>query len=953
MTTNHNTHPDSIIERLLHAMVTRVRRVVGILVVVSVLLVVAGVSLAPDKDASFNPDGEEFDTEELVRRTFRPSATELLFLVEDEDGDALDLETLREWRRTSQELRASGDLSDQLSTYFDDNLGLTVTGIYSIADAVDGELRAAGASNGLEAASNDQVKQALSSLLAEDRPTALFRDQLSVHAEVTKASVGGSEIDLWTSPAFLTTVRVDHSAFPIDAEKETDPATRTESEQADIDNARDFEIEKYARDAQDVLRGDEQFYQAWGVAIDQALTDDEAFGATFPFLLGAIMLIVLLVGLLLRSYWAAATAGAALAMTVLWARMLSNIAGFEESVILDVIVPIATISFGVDFMIHAVARCREELAEGKSHRSAYVVGIATIGGALALALSTSSIAFGSNATSGIPGVIQFGFGAAIALGVAFLMLGLLAPLFLLRIEEGLSGAPAASAGVLSRIAAGSRMLIASVLAAAVIIAVIGLPAIGAVALIAYAVFLIAVPYWWTRRSLVRAAAEAGAPSRPNIAGQSTALAGSVVVGIVRMRYAGLAVIAVVTAFAVLGAIDVGSKSEPKDFSPSGSDFIISIDKVLEHSTSIGAGDLFIYVEGNDLTDPRTLRSAAAVVESVGAAGGGLFAQNPDGSFAAPDSALDIARAAVGVDYARETISSETGVTLADDDGDGFPDTAEQVDAVFGYASANGIPSDENTFVYTPDLVGRLLATRNDSWATLLSFPIQGFAECNKLQSARDIVDDGEADLLSAASAEGLTIDTSVSGGALTQQLRIDAITGSMVISVPLAMLLCLIVAGLVMRSVRLSLASVIPIALVITWLLGFMRAFGYDLNVVTATIAAISVGVGIDYSIHFTMRFREEWRRSADRLQAIRLAAGATGTALILSAATSITGFALLALAPMPVFAAYGLLTAVMIALSLLASLTVLPSLLYILTPSKGTVARRDPEPLTVSGSEE
>ena len=64
-----------------------------------------------------------------------------------------------------------------------------------------------------------------------------------------------------------------------------------------------------------------------------------------------------------------------------------------------------------------------------------------------LALSTSSIAFGSNATSGIPGVIEFGFGAAISLGAAFVMLGLLGPLFLLRIEEGLAAASAASGGL--------------------------------------------------------------------------------------------------------------------------------------------------------------------------------------------------------------------------------------------------------------------------------------------------------------------------------------------------------------------------------------------------------------------------------------------------------------------------------------------------------------------------
>ncbi len=216
-----------------------------------------------------------------------------------------------------------------------------------------------------------------------------------------------------------------------------------------------------------------------------------------------------------------------------------------------------------------------------------------------------------------------------------------------------------------------------------------------------------------------------------------------------------------------------------------------------------------------------------------------------------------------------------------------------------------------------------------------------------------MVEDGEADLLSAASAEGLTLDTSISGGALTQQIRIDAITDSMLVSA-LAMVLCLIVAGLVMRSLRLSLASVIPIVLVIAWLLAFMRVFDYNLNVVTATIAAISVGVGIDYSIHFTMRFREEWRRIGDRLEALRLAAEGTGTALILSAATSVTGFFFLAFAPMPIFAAYGLLTAVMIALSALASLIVLPSLLYILTPSKGLSARPVAlEPVPAAGAKE
>ena len=305
---------------------------------------------------------------------------------------------------------------------------------------------------------------------------------------------------------------------------------------------------------------------------------------------------------------------------------------------------------------------------------------------------------------------------------------------------------------------------------------------------------------------------------------------------------------------------------------------------------------------------------------------------------------------MGVDFAREAISSRTGVTLTDEDGDGFPDTAQQVDAVFRYASANGIPSNETTFVYTADEVSELLARRGDSWATVLRFPIQGVVESSKVKTARGVVEAGEADLLSAVSGAGLTLDTSISGSALTEQIRVDTFTDSMVVSVPLAMLLSLIVAGLVMRSPRLALASVVPIALVIAWLLGFMRAFGYDLNVVTATIAAISVGVGIDFSIHFTMRFREEWRKSGDRMEGINLAAEGTGTALVLSAATSVIGFLVLALAPLPVFAAFGLLTAVMIALSLIASLTVLPSLLYMITPSEEAGAQ---EASRVAGAEE
>ena len=97
-------------------------------------------------------------------------------------------------------------------------------------------------------------------------------------------------------------------------------------------------------------------------------------------------------------------------------------------------------------------------------------------------------------------------------------------------------------------------------------------------------------------------------------------------------------------------------------------------------------------------------------------------------------------------------------------------------------------------------------------------------------------------------------------------------------------------------------------------------------------IGAISIGIGIDYSIHMTERFREELKRTNNTIDAIKMTASGTGVALVASAASSIVGFAILGFAPMPMFAAYGQLTAVMIFLALIASLVVLPCLLLVVT---------------------
>ena len=81
---------------------------------------------APDEEVSFSSGGEVFDACEIVEHTFRASTTELIFIVENEGGDSLDAGILRQWKANSDALRSSDELSDELPTDFDDDLGLTI-----------------------------------------------------------------------------------------------------------------------------------------------------------------------------------------------------------------------------------------------------------------------------------------------------------------------------------------------------------------------------------------------------------------------------------------------------------------------------------------------------------------------------------------------------------------------------------------------------------------------------------------------------------------------------------------------------------------------------------------------------------------------------------------------------------------------------------------------------------
>ena len=133
------------------------------------------------------------------------------------------------------------------------------------------------------------------------------------------------------------------------------------------------------------------------------------------------------------------------------------------------------------------------------------------------------------------------------------------------------------------------------------------------------------------------------------------------------------------------------------------------------------------------------------------------------------------------------------------------------------------------------------------------------------------------------------------------------------------------------RALAFAVITTFPILVVVVWLYGMIALAGYGLNMVTVAIAAMSLGVGIDYVIHVVERYREEREKGRSVHSSLVAMGGASGLALVGSAVSDVTGFAIISLSPMGFFASFGLFCALMIALSFIASMVIASSVLGII----------------------
>lgn len=154
------------------------------------------------------------------------------------------------------------------------------------------------------------------------------------------------------------------------------------------------------------------------------------------------------------------------------------------------------------------------------------------------------------------------------------------------------------------------------------------------------------------------------------------------------------------------------------------------------------------------------------------------------------------------------------------------------------------------------------------------------------------------------------------------------LTDSQMISTAIALVLATLVIMIAYKRFTLGIIVIIPVLISIIWILGTMSFIGYSLDVLTITVTSLTIGIGIDYSIHATERFRLVVDKTGNVEMAVTQTIEKTGGALLIAAITTILGFGMLIFAPIPPQVQFGVIMIMTIAYSLITSLSILPFVL-------------------------
>lgn len=358
----------------------------------------------------------------------------------------------------------------------------------------------------------------------------------------------------------------------------------------------------------------------------------------------------------------------------------------------------------------------------------------------------------------------------------------------------------------------------------------------------------------------------------------------------------------------VAATQISTEFNSNDFLPSGGDSLTDIEAI-DEALGGETKPVTVLIEA-ELTDDRTLRNLLTLTRSF------------DDELSRPTSAASDITLSLGTLF--NDWFTETGhpgdnydpelVVLAEGIAQGLTVDAAGVQAILDRLEEIDPVGFGQVAVDDPDGVDLTL--------------VQFSALTGDQDLTVQLVDDleglwyGDRDQITATSGDITALEIT---GAMT-----DGQTTSIAITIIAALIVLMIFFWVTEFKPMLAVIAVSPILLVLLWVLGSMTILGIPYNVVTALITALSIGIGVDYTIHVIHRFTEELERGQSLIDATTTTLATTGSALIGSALTTALAFAVLLFSPLVPFQQFGLVTGITILFALIAAVVVVPPMLIV-----------------------
>ncbi|UCE74648.1 MAG: RND family transporter, partial [Methanomassiliicoccales archaeon] len=523
------------------------------------------------------------------------------------------------------------------------------------------------------------------------------------------------------------------------------------------------------------------------------------------------------------------------------------------------------IGLGVDYSVHVLRRYQEELRKGKTVAKAIRSSIINVGGAIGLAMITTVIAFLSNLTSAVAPVRDFGISCAAGVFYAFLLTMTFHCALRTVIDRRIMNK-------YMRTRKGKHPLL--------------------------------IGSWHTDKDK-----KMGLYDRFSKIISKAVIKAPTVIALLTV---------LLTIGAIIAAANVESEFTMEEFLPEDWESV-ETSYVLREDFEVGSySTAYILIEGDDLATTQCFMGIDETIERITDDRHVVKIQGSSGERTMTFSILDVSKFMVALN---SSLEDEFNLTP-----EGFPNqncTDQNIKDYFDYIYFNDtVPVGNQTF---GSFVKKMIHRESDGRYT--ASVIRVFTSTFTSTDTREMYEDLQDDIKGVDYGPG--VEATITGLMVLTIDVIDSLQVNMINSTFIAVILAAIILIFLYRSVVLGIMPPIPVVLCSLWIVGTMYLLSYSLNILTVMVTALTIGLGIDYSIHVMERFKEEREKRGRGIQeSIHTTIMSTGTALTISAVTTILGFGVLVFSPMPVAQQFGVITAITIIYSFLAAVLVLPVIL-------------------------